>query len=91
MELQQIIEKNKHLFWYFDKKKLDKITKPILIEFILNYGDMTALRELLETLGKEEVAREFAKAIKNDRHNYFPQVKNFFHLYFQRYVPQYPF
>jgi hypothetical protein len=79
------------LFWYFDKSKLDSISDAVLVEFILNYGDLEAVKRLFEVLGKEKVAKEFAKAIRNNRNNYFPQVSNFFNLYFRKYVPQYPF
>ncbi len=62
-----------------------------MVEFILNYGFMQAVRDLLETLGKEQVAKVFSTAIKGKRDNYFPQVKHFFNLYFTKNVPQYPF
>lgn len=79
------------LFWYFDKSKLDSISDAVLVEFILNYGDLEAVKRLFEVLGKENVAKEFSKTIQNNRTNYFPQVSNFFNLYFRKYVPQYPF
>ncbi len=91
MEKQQFIEKYQHLFWYFDKSKLSEISNTVLVEFILNYGDMIALKELFDMLGREQVAKEFAMAVKKERDNYFPQVKNFFNLYFTKYVPAYPF
>ncbi len=86
-----LITSYQQLFWYFDKSKLHNISDAVLVEFILNYGDMEAVKRLFEVLGKEAVAKEFSKTIQNHRSNYFPQVKNFFNLYFQKYVPQYPF
>ena len=53
MNKQQLAEKYKHLFWYFDKSKLSKMSEAVLIEFILNYGDMMALKDLFETLVKK--------------------------------------
>jgi len=91
MDKQQFIEKHRHLFWYFDKSKLNEMSNQVLVEFILSYGDMQAIKELFELLGKETTAEIFASTIKNERNNYFKEVKNFFHLYFQKYVPQYPF
>ncbi|MCC5946012.1 MAG: hypothetical protein JJT94_13865 [Bernardetiaceae bacterium] len=91
MNRQEFIEKYKHLFWYLDKQKLTQISDAVLVEFILNYGDLTSVKELIAVFGIEKVAQDFANSVRNKRHNYFPQVKNFFELYFQKHVPQYPF
>lgn len=91
MKKQDLINNYQHLFWYVKKSELRNISDNVLVEFILNYGSMQAVKDLLETLGKEQVAKEFSKAIKEKRINYFPQVKHFFNLYFQKNVPQYPF
>ncbi|MFN3315969.1 MAG: hypothetical protein ACK40K_04090 [Raineya sp.] len=91
MTRADLIEKHKFLFWYMDKSKIHTISDAVVVEFILNYGDIQAVKDLLEVLGKEQVARIFAESIKKPRNNYFPQVKNFFHLYFQKNVPEYPF
>lgn len=87
----ELIEKYQHLFWYFDKNKLNEMSDNVLVEFILNYGDMQALKDIFITFEKKEVAKIFYQAIQNERNNYFPQVKNFFNLYFQKNVPEYPF
>lgn len=91
MSKSTFIKKNQHLFWYFKKNELPNISDAVLVEFILNYGNMQSVKDLLKILGKETVAKEFSTAIKANRHNYFPQVKNFFDLYFKKNVPQYPF
>ena len=91
MTRSEFIEENKLLFWYFDKTKLNAMNDGVLIEFILNYGDLENVKTLFEVLGKENVAREFSSKIKNERNNYFPVVRNFFDLYFKKNVPKYPF
>ncbi len=91
MNRQELLEKYNDLFWYFDKSRLRETSDVALVEFILNYGDMRAVKDLFETLGKEKTAYEFAKAAFKERNNYFPQVVNFFDLYFKKNVSGYPF
>ena len=85
------IEENKQLFWYFNKNELHNISDAVLVEFLLNYGNMQSVEQLFNVMGVEKVATVFSKSIKGKRNNYFPQVKHFFDLYFKKNVPQYPF
>ncbi len=91
MDREKLIEKNSSIFWYFDKSKLSEMSDAVLVEFILNYGDLDAVRELFSALGKEKTARIFAQALKSKRDNYLPLVKNYFDLYFRKNVSGYPF
>ena len=86
-----LLDKYQSLFWYFDKSNLHTISDAVMVEFILNYGSLEAVKELLTVLGTEGVAKEFSKSIQKNRHNYFPQVQHFFNLYFSKNVPEYPF
>lgn len=91
MTKQELIQKHQNLFWYFDKNKLSEISEAVVVEFILNYGNMEALKDLFIVFGKEKTADIFKKSLGNQRNNYFPQVKSFFNLYFQKYVSGYSF
>lgn len=91
MNREELLKKYQHLFWYFDKTKLNTISDTVIVEFILNYGDIAALHDLFETLGIKNAAKEFAHSIENKRNNYPPIVTNFFNLYFSKNVPEYPF
>ena len=82
------VSRYQSLFWYMDKSKLADISDTVLIEFILNYGDLEAVKELFELLGKNKVASVFRQAIRSPRNNYFPQVANFFQLYFNAHIPK---
>lgn len=87
--LSQYIEKRKGLFWSVGEDQLDRISKTLLVETILNYGTAEDVRELFNVVGLKEVANVFFKSIENrKRDNYFPQTKNFFTLYFNRHVRQ---
>lgn len=79
------LEKHQDLFWHFDSKKLDALSHDIVVEYILNYGDEEAVKELISLLGINQVAKLFFSHTKKDkRTNYIPEVKNFFTLYFNR-------
>lgn len=89
MSKTELIQKYSSLFWYFDKSKIEDISDDVLVEFILNYGDLEAVRELFKTLEINKVAQIFKNKAYSERSNYFPQVKNYFNLVFQKHVPEY--
>jgi len=81
------VRKHRSLFWYTPEEKLNQITPAFLTETILNYGSLDDVRELFHVVGIKKVATIFFNAIKKSkRNNYFPDVENFFTLYFNKYV-----
>jgi hypothetical protein len=81
------VRKHKSLFWYTPEEKLDQISAGFLIETILNYGSLDDVRELVQLTGIKKVADIFFESIrKSTRNNYFPDVQNFFSLYFKKYA-----
>jgi len=87
-EIKQFIRENSDLFWYIREDVKENISENFLVETILNYGDLKAVKKLFNLLGTEKVAKIFYKQIGRKRHNYFKLVRNFFDLYFKRNVPQ---
>jgi hypothetical protein len=85
-EIKQFIKENSYLFWYFKEEEKENISHEILVEFILNYGNDKSVKKLFEILGINYVADIFYKQTNKTRVNYFPQVSNFFKLYFKRYA-----
>ncbi len=82
------IRHHRPLFWSVGDNKLSEITDELLVETILNYGTLEDVRELINLLGLGQVATIFYKTTVNrTRHNYFPEVANFFNLYFKRHAP----
>jgi hypothetical protein len=60
----------------------------LLVETILNYGSLEDVKELFQLLDAKEVARLFRQSTSDRvRNNYFPEVRNFFNLYFNRHAP----
>ena len=84
-ELKKLIRDNAALLWYIRDDAKENMSHEVVVEFILNFGSYEACKKLFEILGTKYVAEIFYKQTKPDRRiNYFPQVVNFFNLYFQR-------
>ncbi len=90
-ELKVLIRKNAHLFWHIKDSVKENLPLPVVLEFFLNYADKTTIKELFKIVGIENAAAAFFKDIelKGNRSNYFPQIQNYFSLYFKKYAPQY--
>ena len=83
----QYIEEKKDLFWSVGNSRKKDIGETLLVETILNYGSQEDVRELIDILGLKKMAAIFFSNTQNpNRHNYFPEVENFFRLYFQRHA-----
>jgi hypothetical protein len=88
--IKSFIRKHSDLFWYIPEDKKEQISQDVLVEFILNYGNMEAVRELFSILGIEVAANHFFNSINlSDRRkgNYHELTLNYFTLLFNRYVP----
>ena len=89
-ELKQYIGEHKNLFWYTPESKLYTISDSFLIETVLNYGDMNAVRKLFEIMGIQNVAKIFFNDIsisERRKNNYQELSLNYFTLLFNRYAP----
>jgi hypothetical protein len=88
-EIKQFIRENSSLFWHIPDDKKEEISKEVLVETILNYGDMKAVGRLLNLLGINEVADIFFRstAVSNRRKgNYHELTLNFFTHLFRKYA-----
>jgi hypothetical protein len=85
---ETFIRKRRPLFWSVGDDKLGSISDELLVETILNFGTLEDVRELLNLFGLQHTAAVFRKTgVNRTRHNYFPEVANFFNLYFKRHAP----
>jgi hypothetical protein len=82
----ELIRKYGSLFWYVREEDKADLSLEAVVESILNYGDLDAVRLLIKKAGISKVASIFFSQVQRDRVNYFPQVENFFRLYFNRHV-----
>lgn len=89
-ELKALIRKNAHLFWYIKDEAKEALPLSVVTEFFLNYADKEDVKELFRIAGIENVRDVFFKQINTSErvaNNYFPVVRNFFKLYFNKYAP----
>jgi hypothetical protein len=88
-ELKQYIAEHKSLFWYTPENKKEEIGNDLLVETILNYGDINAVKNLLTLLGPKNVAKVFFDSINQSerkKNNYHELTLNYFTLFFNRYA-----
>lgn len=88
-EIQQFIKEHSDLFWYTPEDKKPEISHEFLIETILNYGDMEAVKRLFTIMGIKNVADVFFRSInlsERRRNNYYDIIVNFFTLVFNHYA-----
>lgn len=88
-EIKQFIRDQQNLFWYTPGNKKEDISKEFLVETVLNYGDLNAVRNLFSLLGIKEVAKIFfgSLALSNRRKgNYHELTINYFTLVFKKYA-----
>ncbi len=83
-EIKAFIIENKDLFWYTPDNKKEDISLDLLVETILNYGSLDNIRKLIKILGIKEVSNIFFNTGGRKKLNYYPEVYNFFSIYFTR-------
>ena len=88
MTREQYIDKHSSMFWYTPHDRKKDISDKLLVETILNDGSMDDVRQLFALMGMENVAKVFFSAKGREVNNYYPEIRNFFTLVFNHYVPQ---
>lgn len=95
-EIKAFLEKHKELFWHIPKHKIQDVSLNVLVEYVINYGDYSCVKEMLALIGTEKVAEIFYKnnssSIENPnevvRNNYNDLNRNLFKLYFDKHAPR---
>jgi len=85
-EIKEFIHDHSDLFWSLPEDKKVEISEAVLVEYILNYGTLQDCLRLMEIMGVRQVAAVFRKAEGRQKLNYFPEIYNFFSLYFARHA-----
>jgi hypothetical protein len=86
-EIKAFIKANEHLFWYTPKEKKEHISHEFLVETILNYGDLNAIKKLIQIIGTEQLGTIFFNLQGRKKLNYYPEIYHFFSLVFKKYAP----
>jgi len=84
--LKDFIRENGYLFWYTPEDKGEIVTDELLVETMLNYGSLEQIQTLFDLVGIKNVAKIFKNMTGRKKLNYFPQVWNYFNLYFDKYA-----
>jgi hypothetical protein len=88
-ELKEFIREQSNLFWYTPEDQKEDISPELLVETILNYGDMDAVRKLFRIMGLKSVATVFFNAVNlsnRQKGNYHELTLNYFSILFKRYA-----
>ena len=84
--LKDFIRENGSLFWYTPEDKGENVTDELLVETMLNYGDLDQIRHLFKLMGMRNAAHIFRNMTERKKLNYFPEIWNYFNLYFNKYA-----
>ncbi len=88
-EIKEFIRENSHLFWYTPENKKEEIGSEFLVETILNYGDVNAVKKMFNLLGVKKVAKIFFDSInisERRKNNFHELTINYFTLFFNRHA-----
>ncbi len=85
-ELKEFIREQSSLFWYTPEDQKENISPELLVETILNYGDMDAVRKLFRIMGLKSVAAVFFNATGRKELNYYPEIRAYFTLVLKKYA-----
>ncbi len=84
MTINDFIKKRPYLVWH--TKNYDGLSEEAIVEAVLNYGDFDDVKKMIKILGIKRTSIIFEKKSKQKRCNYRPEIKNYFHLYFNKYA-----
>jgi hypothetical protein len=83
----EFIDDNAHLFWYIKKDALHNISDEVLVEFIMNYGELNQIKRLFDLVGEKKISSliklNLDKVKNKERQNYRLSILNLFDKYFQ--------
>jgi hypothetical protein len=82
----QLVKENRLLFWWVAEGKLKNLSQGSVVEAILNLGTVDSVKKLFKILGIKQVAKIFHQKTSGPRTNYYPEVINYFKLYFARHA-----
>ncbi|MCL2139442.1 MAG: hypothetical protein FWH41_07930 [Treponema sp.] len=88
-EIKKYIEDRQYLFWHSPSPKGETVSNELLVETVLNYGNMEDIKELFAVMNIKNVAKIFFDSInksKRRKGNYHELTINYFTLLFNRYA-----
>lgn len=84
-DIKQFIRQHSNLFWYTPEEKKEEISHELLVETILNYGDLNAVKQLIALLGFDRLTEIFNGLEGRKKQNYYPEIYHFFSIMIKKY------
>ena len=84
--VKDFIREHADLFWYSPEDKTETVSDELLVEMVLNYGNLETVRSLFQTFGLQNTASIFRQMKGRKKMNFYPEVWNYFNLFFNKYV-----
>jgi hypothetical protein len=85
-ELKAFIRQHSNLFWYTPQDQKEDVSDELLVETILNYGTLDDFKDMTKIMGLHTISGIFLGMEGRKKMNYYPEVYNFFYLYFKSHV-----
>ena len=85
-EIKAFIREYSFLFWYTPEQEKQNLSHELLVEHVLNYGDLDAIRKLFSVMGISNVASVFFGMKERKALNYYPEIHSFFTTFFSKYA-----
>ena len=79
-DIKQFIHEHTNLFWYTPEEKKEDISHELLVETILNYGDLQSVKQLIEIMGFDRLSEIFSGLEGRKKLNYYPEIYHFFSI-----------
>jgi hypothetical protein len=79
-DIKQFIHEHTNLFWYTPEEKKEDISHELLVETILNYGDLQSVKQLIEIMGFDRLSEIFTGLEGRKKLNYYPEIYHFFSI-----------
>ena len=79
-DIKQFINEHSNLFWYTPEEKKEEISHELLVETILNYGDLQSVKQLINIMGFDRLTEIYSGLEGRKKLNYYPEIYHFFSL-----------
>jgi hypothetical protein len=87
-EIKDFIDVHQALFWYSPAPKSETVSDELLVESVLNYGTWKDVHEMFDLMGLQNASAIFRGMTGRKVGNYYPEIWNYFNLYFNKYAPR---
>lgn len=84
--LNKFIKSQEHLFWYTPIKEKKNVSDALLLESILNYGDLRTIKEFFDLMGIKKINKIFQNLKGRQKQNLYPEIHHLFSEYLKHHA-----